>query len=103
MRYLLEMYSTKHIIYNFQFCNHLPVHNGKELHIPVARQAIMADPERVYPMSQLYVTVPPNVVLVGVPGDPLVMLGGGPQSTAVRSRHIIIYTHIKYSHTFLHH
>ena len=27
--------------------------------------------------------VPPNVVLVGVPGDPLVMEGGDPHCTAV--------------------
>ncbi len=33
-------------------------------------------------MLQLYVTVPPNVVLVGVPEDPLIIVGGRPQETA---------------------
>ena len=52
---------------------------------PLAKQDTVADSDRVYPLLQLYVTVPPNVVLDGVPGDPLEMDGGElPQLTAAR-------------------
>ena len=60
----------------------LPVHVGVVLHTPLAKQDTVADPNRVYPLLQLYVTVPPKIVLDGVPGDPLEIDGGGPQSTA---------------------
>ena len=38
-------------------------------------------PTKMNSGSQLYVTVPPMLVLVGVPGDPLVMEGGGPHDS----------------------
>ena len=44
---------------------------------------IVVDPRMMYPSLQLYTMVSLNVVLAGVVGDPLVMEGGGPQSTAV--------------------
>ncbi len=33
------------------------------------------------PVSQVQVASPPIIVLVGCPGDPLVIEGGGPQET----------------------
>ena len=42
----------------------------------------MADPDRMYPLLQLYVTVPSKVVLDGVPEVPSEMEGGELQSTA---------------------
>ena len=62
---------------------YIPVHVGLVLQDPLDKQVTVGDPDRMYPLLQLYVTVPPNVVLVGVPGDPLVMEGGDPQSIAV--------------------
>ena len=50
--------------------------------LPLAKQDTVADPDRMYPLLQLYVTVPPKVVLDGVPEDPSDMEGGEPQSTA---------------------
>ena len=41
----------------------------------------MADPDRMYPLVQMYVTVPLKVVLDGVPEVPSKMEGGEPQST----------------------
>ena len=35
-------------------------------------------------MSQVLVTSPPIIVLVGCPGDPLVIEGGGPQETVTK-------------------
>ena len=58
------------------------MHVGIVLQPPLAKQDTIADPDRVYPLLQLYVTVPPKVVLDGVPGDPLEIDGGEPQSTA---------------------
>lgn len=52
---------------------------------PLAKQNTVADPDRVYPRLQLYVTVPLNVVLLGVPGNPFEMEGGVPQATGVLS------------------
>ena len=60
----------------------LPVQVGLVFQPPLAKQDTVADPDKVYPLLQLYVTVPPKVVLDGVPGDPLVIDGGGPQLTA---------------------
>ena len=62
----------------------LPVQTGLILQAPVAKQDTVADPDKVYPLLQLYVSVPPNDVLVGVPGEPLEIEGGEPQSTAVK-------------------
>ena len=31
----------------------LPLHLGREFHIPLAKQDTVADPERMYPLSQL--------------------------------------------------
>ena len=42
---------------------------------------LFAEFDIMYPVSQLYVTVPPTRVLVGVPGEPLEMEGGDPQET----------------------
>ena len=64
--------------------NLVPAHVGCELQSPLAEQDTVADPVRVYPLSQLYITITPNVVLVGVPGNPLEMDGNEPQSTAVK-------------------
>ena len=62
----------------------LPAHIGCELQSPVAKQDTIANPDRVYPLSQLYITDSPNVVLDVVPGKPLEMIGGEPQSTAAK-------------------
>ena len=42
---------------------------------------LVEGPTKMNSGSQLYVTVPPMLVLVGIPGDPLVMEGGGPQDS----------------------
>ena len=59
------------------------MHVGVVSQLSLAKQDTVADPDRKYSLSQLYVTVPPNFVLDDVPGDPLGMEGGVPQSTAV--------------------
>ena len=46
------------------------------------RHFTVAFPNSTNPVTQLYVTTPLNVVLVGVPEDPLSMEGGRPQETA---------------------
>ena len=61
----------------------IPVHVGLVLQDPLDIQVTVADPDRKYSLVQLYITVPPTVVLVGVPGDPLVMEGGDPQPIVV--------------------
>ena len=62
----------------------LPSHVGCELQSPLAKQDTIANPDRVYPLSQMYITDFPKVVLDGVPGEPLEMIGGEPQSTAAK-------------------
>lgn len=42
--------------------------------------------EKMKPSSHLYTTIPPNVVLVGVPGDPLDKLMGVPQLTTIKAK-----------------
>ena len=49
--------------------------------LPLAKQDTVADPDRMYPLLQLYVTVPPKFVLDGVPEVQSLMEGGEPQST----------------------
>ena len=68
----------------------IPEHIGLVLQSPIAKQDTVADPDRTYPLLQLYVTVPLNVVLLGVPGEPLGMAGGVPQSIAVGEIIIIL-------------
>ena len=53
------------------------------LQLLLVKQVTVADPMRVYPLLQLYITVPPNVVVVGVPGDPLAIDGGWPQVSPI--------------------
>ena len=40
--------------------------------------------EKMKPSSQLYATIPPKVVFVGVPGEPLRITTGVPQLTTVK-------------------
>ncbi len=42
--------------------------------------AVVTPMETSYPLSQVYVTIPLNIVLVGVPEDALETEGGVPQS-----------------------
>ena len=48
---------------------------GLVLQLPLARQVTVGCPERWQPVLHMQITVPPNVVLVGVPGDPLEIEG----------------------------
>ena len=59
----------------------LPVHSGVVSQLPLPKQDTVADPDRMYPLLQLYVTLPPKVVLDGLPEVPSEMVGGEPQST----------------------
>ena len=52
------------------------------LQSPLARQDAVGDPDRVYPLLQLYVAMLSNVVVVNVL-DPSAIVGGVLQSTAV--------------------
>ena len=67
----------------------LPEQNGRGPQLADVRHFTVAFPDSTNPVSQLYVTTPPNVALVGIPGDPLSMEGGGPQETAVRRMSLI--------------
>ena len=63
----------------------LPEQNGRELQLAEARHSTVAFPNSTYPVSQLYVTTPPNVVvLFGVLRDPLTIEGGKLQERAIR-------------------
>ena len=73
----------KHFVKVTLFYLVLPVQTGLVLQAPVAKQDTVADPDRMYPLLQLKVNVPPNVVLDSVPGIPSEMDGGEPQSTAI--------------------
>ena len=42
---------------------------------------LVEGPTKINSDSQLYLAVPPMLVLVGIPGDPLGMEGGGPQDS----------------------
>ena len=52
------------------------------LQLPLDKQDTVPDPERLYPLLQLYIAVLSNVVVVNVL-DPSLIIGGPPQSTAV--------------------
>ncbi len=62
---------------------HKPEQIGFVLQLPLASQVTVADPDIRYLSLHVYDTLPPNAVLVGVPGDPLGTVGGEPQSTTV--------------------
>ena len=47
---------------------------------------LVEGPTKMNSDSQLYVTVPPMLVLVGIPGDPLGMEGGEPHDSRDMSR-----------------
>ena len=64
--------------------SNLPEQNGTGLQLADARHTTVVFPNSTNPVSQLYVTTPPNVVLEGVPGNPLSMEGGEPQEIAER-------------------
>ncbi len=61
---------------------------GGVLQFTLVIQVIVISPEIPYPTSQLYVTVPPAIVLVGTLGDPLTTGGGGPQETIWKNQTI---------------
>ena len=42
----------------------------------LAKQVTIADPDRMYPLLHLYITIPPKVVLDGVPEVPSKTEGG---------------------------
>ncbi len=70
------------ISYIYNYCNndrnYSPMQLGLVLQFQ-SRHVTVADPDRLYPVLQLYITVPPCIVLVGVPGDPFEIEGGRPQ------------------------
>lgn len=56
----------------------IPIHLGIGAQIPISHKAVDG-PEIKYPVLHVYVTLPPVLRLVGVPGNPLGMGGGCPQ------------------------
>ena len=60
---------------------HLLWQDGELLQLPVLKHVMVSEPIRRYPVSQVKVTSPPIIVLVGCPYVPLVIEGGGPQET----------------------
>ncbi len=52
------------------------------LQFPLSLQVTIADSDRLYPLSHLYLVVPPNMVLDGVSEFPLEIDGGRLHDTA---------------------
>ena len=57
--------------------NHSPEHVGRMDHSPLDKQVELAvSGDILKPLSQLYDTIAPNVVLAEIPGDPPEIKGG---------------------------